>query len=111
MAPLRATPEHGEACNDEYVGGAVKDAIAKGFELKVFDADERIPAAQHVVPLQQLVEHDAIKEAAKAQARKEFPLPWGNASEQAPRDHLLLFEQNAASALNGFLHGLAELVQ
>jgi hypothetical protein len=45
----------------------VEDAVPKRVELEVLDRVHGIPAAQHVVPLQELVQHDAVEKAAEPQ--------------------------------------------
>jgi hypothetical protein len=48
----------------------VKDAVPARIELQILDAVDRIPAAEHVVPLKQLVKNDSIEEATEAKPQE-----------------------------------------
>ena len=46
----------------------MEEAVPEGVELEAGHAGQRLDVRQHVVPLQDLVEHDPVEEAAYAQA-------------------------------------------
>ncbi len=47
----------------------MEQSIPKGVDLKILECCRRIPAArQHMVPLQRLMQHDAIEESTDAKA-------------------------------------------
>ena len=87
----------------------MEDAVPQRVELKVLERVDRIPAAQHVVPLQQLVQDDAVEEATKPQAEKD-PRRFGEVALRGLHA-LLLFEKNLSPRLNRLLHRLPELMQ
>jgi hypothetical protein len=68
VTPLGAAPEHEQPCNHEYMCRAVEDPVPKRVELEGFDAVDRIPAAQQVVPLKELVQDDPV-EKSRARGR------------------------------------------
>lgn len=70
VAPVRAAPEPEEADHHEDVGGAVEDAIPARVAFQVLDGGDRVPAAQHVIPLQHLMQDDAIEEPAEPEAEQ-----------------------------------------
>ena len=50
----------------------MEDAVPQGIDFEIADAGRGITGAgQHVVPLQDLVQHDAIEESAQAQAEED----------------------------------------
>ena len=49
----------------------MEDAVPPGVEFQVFDGVDRIPTAEHVVPLEQLVQDNSIKKTAKAQPKED----------------------------------------
>jgi len=67
MPALGTAPEHKQPRDHKQICGAVEDAVPKRVELEVLDRVLGIPAAQHVVPLQELVQHDAVEKAAESQ--------------------------------------------
>jgi hypothetical protein len=71
MTPLRAAPEHEQAGDHEQVCGTVEDAVPKRVELEVLDAVHGIPAAQHVVPLKELVQDDPVEKSAEPKAEQD----------------------------------------
>lgn len=70
VASVRVPPKDEQAGHDEKVGAAVKDTIPEGIEFKVFDGVDGIPTAEHVVPLQNLVQNDSVEKTAKAQTKQ-----------------------------------------
>ena len=46
----------------------MEEAVPEGVELEAGHAGQRLHVRQHAVPLQDLVEHDPVEEAAYAQA-------------------------------------------
>jgi hypothetical protein len=71
VLPVRGAPEDEEPGDDEEVGRRVEEAVPEGVELEALEVGDRVPAAQHVVPLQHLVQHDAVEEAAEAEAEED----------------------------------------
>jgi hypothetical protein len=49
----------------------MEDAVPEGVQFKVLDRGDRVPGAQHMMPLQKLVKNDAVKEASEAQAQEQ----------------------------------------
>lgn len=68
MPAMCSAPENEQTCHYEEISGAVKYPVPQCIELEVINRVDGIPAAQHVMPLQDLMQHDPIKEAAKAEA-------------------------------------------
>jgi hypothetical protein len=65
-------PEDHEARDGEDVGAGVEDAVPEGVDLQVLDGVRRIARARdEMVPLQQLVQHDAVEEPAEAEAQQD----------------------------------------
>jgi len=55
----------------------VEDAIPEGIHLEVLDTVGRVArAGQHVVPLQDLMQHDAVEEPAEAKAEQDPRGDW-----------------------------------
>lgn len=48
----------------------MKDAVPPRIKFQVLDGIDRVPVAQHVVPLEQLVQNDSIKKSSKPQSEK-----------------------------------------
>jgi hypothetical protein len=42
----------------------MKNAVPTGVQFKILDRANRVPIAQHVMPLQHLVKNDPVEEAA-----------------------------------------------
>jgi hypothetical protein len=63
-------PEDYQRSDDEQIREAMENAIPASVQLEVFEGVDRIPAAEHVMPLQQLVQHDAVEESPKAKAEE-----------------------------------------
>ena len=70
MPALRRTPEEEQAEQNEKVCGAVKDAVPSCVEFQVLEGIDGIPTAEHVMPLQHLMQHDATEETAQSEAEK-----------------------------------------
>ncbi len=71
-ASAHRAPDHHQGGQHEAVGGHVEDAVPKRVDLQVVHAvGRKAGAADHVVPLQHLVQHDAVEEAAQAQAEQD----------------------------------------
>ena len=67
---MRKTPKHKEAGNNKNIGTGVKNAIPKSVYLEIFYVGDRIPVAQHMVPLQELMENDSIKKPSEAEPKQ-----------------------------------------
>ena len=67
---MRCPPQDEQAGDHEDVGGAVKDTVPARIELQILDRIDRIPAAQHVMPLQELMQHDAVEQPTQAQPKR-----------------------------------------
>jgi hypothetical protein len=48
----------------------VKDAVPSRVEFQILDGIDGIPTAEHVMPLQHLMQHDAIEETAQSEAEE-----------------------------------------
>src|SRR5690348_3744232 len=95
MPSLRCAPKQEQADQNEYVSRAVEDAVPAGIQFKVLDCVDRIPAAQHVVPLKHLMQHDPVEEPAEAKP-EEYARRDGKPTVRGPK--LLRSEGHAASA-------------
>ena len=62
----------------------MEEAVPKGVQLEAGHAGQRLHVRQHVVPLQDLVKHDPVEEAAYAQAE------YDGAPHDAPSATVLL---------------------
>src|SRR4051812_15880541 len=71
MMAMRGLPEHEKADDKECIGDAVKNDIPADIQLQVFDRVCRVPAAEHVVTLQQLMQDDAVEEVTQHEAEKD----------------------------------------
>ena len=61
------TPQQSKPYGCAYVSGGVKEPVPDGVQLEVSDRVRRVArAGEHVVPLQNLVQYDAVEEAAEA---------------------------------------------
>ena len=81
MRPMRGTPERDQSEHDEDVGRGVEEPVEEGVDLQVLDAVRWIAGARdHVMPLEHLVQHDAVEEPPEAQAEEDAgrdgELPW-----------------------------------
>jgi hypothetical protein len=69
VPPPRGAPQDDQAQNDKDIRAGVKDAVQQCIEFEIFNAVGRIARARyHVMPLQDLVQHDPIEESAEAKA-------------------------------------------
>ena len=65
-------PEDPEAEHREDVGAGVEEAVPQGVHLQVLHAVGRVTGArEQVVPLQDLMQHDAVEEAAEPQPEQD----------------------------------------
>lgn len=48
----------------------MEDAVPERIEFEVFDGVHRVPAAQHVMPAQDLMEDNAIEKSSQAQPKE-----------------------------------------
>ena len=72
MPPVGGTPEHGQADHHEDLGADVEEAVEKRVKLEVFDTVCReAGTGHHVMPLQDLMQDDAVEEAAEAKAEED----------------------------------------
>jgi hypothetical protein len=69
MPAVRRAPKEEQADQNEKVCRTVKDAVPSRVEFQVFDGVDLIPTAEHVVPLQHLMQHDAIEETTQPRQR------------------------------------------
>ena len=76
VPPMGRAPQDEQPDNDEDIGAAVEQPVPKGVELQVAESVNWIPTAQHMVPLEHLVQDDAIEEAAKAKAEQDTSRFW-----------------------------------
>jgi hypothetical protein len=70
MSPMCGSPEKKQSDHNENISSAVEDAIPQRIQFETGYILDRIPTAQHVVPLKYLMQHNPIKEAAQAEAEK-----------------------------------------
>ena len=49
----------------------MEDAVPRRVQFKVLERVDRIPAAQHVVPLKKLMKHDPVEETSQAKAEEQ----------------------------------------
>jgi hypothetical protein len=68
MAAVRGAPEDKQSGDDEEIRGAMEDAVPPRIQFEILNCVHRIPAAQHVVPLKQLVENNPVEKPAEAEA-------------------------------------------
>jgi hypothetical protein len=72
VGPARRPPEDDQAKHDEDVSDRVEEPVPQRIDLEVFDAGRWISGArQHVMPLQDLVQDDAVEKAAQAQSKED----------------------------------------
>jgi hypothetical protein len=72
MGAVRPSPQHDQAEQDEDVGSGMKEPVPERVDLQVRHAVGRITrAGEHVVPLEHLMQHDAVEEAAEAKAEQD----------------------------------------
>jgi hypothetical protein len=64
-------PHQDQAQSYKDVGAGVKKAIPKCVELQCCRRVSRIHTAQHMMPLQDLMQHDSIEEATQAQPQQK----------------------------------------
>ncbi len=68
MRPPRHPPQQKEPGDREHVGRGVKQPVAEGVRLQAIYGCGRVfgDVADHVVPLQDLVQHDPVKEPTQS---------------------------------------------
>ena len=71
MLPVGGPPQDEETNDDEDVRGAVEDAVPEGVEFQAWNVLDRVPRAEHVVPLEHLVQDDTVEEAPKTEPKKD----------------------------------------
>jgi len=71
MMAMSCPPKREEARQHEQIRHTVKNAVPAGIELQVFDCVGWVPAAQHVMPLKDLMQHNAIEKSSQAEAEKD----------------------------------------
>jgi hypothetical protein len=49
----------------------VKDAVPQSVEFQIFDCVDRIPTAEHVVPLKHLVKNNPVEKATEAEPEED----------------------------------------
>jgi hypothetical protein len=68
---VSGAPQNDETKYDEYVSARMKEAVPERIDFKILHVVRRVSGAgNHVVPLKQLVQNDAIEEAAQTQAEQ-----------------------------------------
>jgi hypothetical protein len=66
------SPQNDEAEGSEDIGAHMENTVPENVDFQIAHRIGRVAGAgQHVVPLQYLVQNDAIKEAAQTQAEKD----------------------------------------
>jgi hypothetical protein len=94
VTAVRVPPQQHEPRDDEEVSGGVEQPVPERVHLQVAHAVGRVAAArQHVVPLQDLVEHDAVEEAAEAEPEENSR---GRRKSLLPRLHGVLLPESFA---------------
>jgi hypothetical protein len=68
---VRRAPEHEQARDHEQVGRGVEEPVPERVELQVVERGDRVPTAQHVVPLQHLMQHDPVEEPAEPEPEQD----------------------------------------
>ena len=72
MRPRRRSLQDAEAEHNKQRRAHMKEAIPEGIHLKVLHAVGGIPGTgEHVVPLQHLMQQNAIEESPQAQSKEE----------------------------------------
>jgi hypothetical protein len=72
MASPPTAPQHDQAQHDEDVCGHMEDAVEERIQSEIFEAvGGKACAAQHVMPLQHLMQNDAVEEAPEPQAEED----------------------------------------
>src|SRR4051812_49835482 len=70
MPAVRRPPKEEQADQNEKICRTVKDAVPSRVEFQVLDGVDGKPTAEHVMPLQHLMQHDAIEETAQPEAEE-----------------------------------------
>ena len=70
MPAVRRAPKQEQTDQNKKVWRAVKDAVPSRVEFQVLDGVDGVPTAEHVMPLQHLMQHDAIEETAQSEAEE-----------------------------------------
>lgn len=65
MWAMSSAPQNDQAGYDKDIGSGMKHSVPKGIEFEACDICNGVPAAEHMVPLQQLVQNNTIEEAAE----------------------------------------------
>lgn len=66
------SPQDDQSDHDEHVGHGMEEAVQKRVELEVLDRISGIPGTRgDVMPLQDLMKHDPVEEAAQAQPEED----------------------------------------
>ena len=77
----RGAPEDGEASYHEQICAGVENTVPDDIELEAVKSIGGVTGAgQHMMPLQDLMQHDPVEEAAQPQAKKKFLLERENRS-------------------------------
>src|SRR5688572_16641110 len=72
VVPPRVAPKNIEASGGEQIRAHVEDAVPEHVDLQIADAVGGITRArQHVVPLEHLMEQDAVEEASEPQSEQD----------------------------------------
>jgi hypothetical protein len=72
MGPTGRPPQDDQAEHDEHVRGRVEQPVPERVDLEVSTLVGGKPGArQHVMPLQDLVQDDAVEQAAQAQSKED----------------------------------------
>ena len=68
---MPCAPECEKTSQHENISQGMENAVPAGIELQILDSVGWIPAAQHVVPLQNLMQHNAVEKTSQAEAEED----------------------------------------
>ena len=71
MPGMCIPPKQEKAKHHENVGCTVEEAIPSGVQFQVGQIGDGIPATEHMMPLEHLVQHDPVEEAAQPKAKQD----------------------------------------
>lgn len=66
---MSGAPQHQQPEHNEYVRAGVKETIKQDVELEAFNGVRRLFTANHMMPLNDLVQNYSVKEPAKAKPK------------------------------------------
>ena len=78
--PMRRSPQKHQSNYNKNISGRMEQAVKQGIEFKVFQAVRWITGTcRHVVPLQNLVQHDAVEKSSQTQTQEDTSGRWETA--------------------------------